>query len=97
MGKKSMGKLTADEKKIVMEAAHEAAVYERQVSLKKSVDCLNELKQNKANVVTEISPAEMARFREATKPVVEKYLKIYDDALGKELYAEIAKYRAAKK
>jgi len=97
MSKKSMDKLTADEKKIVMEAAGEAAVYERQMSLKKSIDCLNELKKNKANVVNEISPAEMVRFREATKPVVEKYLKVYDEALGKELYAEIAKYRAAKK
>ena len=96
MGKKSMDKLTADEKKIVLEAAAEAAVYERQVSLKKSIDCLNELKKNKANVVNEISPAEMVRFREATKPVVEKYLKVYDEALGKELYAEIAKYRAKK-
>ena len=48
-------------------------------------------------MVNEISPAEMVRFREATKPVVEKYLKIYDEALGKELYAEIAKYRATKK
>ncbi len=97
MSKKTFDKFNADEKKIVMEAAKEASVYERQVSIKKSNECLEQLKKSKTTVVNEISPAEMARFREATKPVVEKYLKIYDEALGKELYAEIAKYRAAKK
>ena len=97
MGKKAMDKLNADEKKIVIDSAKDASDYQRQVSLKKSVDCLEELKKSKTTVVNDISPAEMARFREATKPVVEKYLKVYDDALGKELYAEIAKYRAAKK
>ncbi len=96
MSKKTMDKLTADEKKIVMEAAKEASIYERQVSLKKSADCLEELKKSKTTVVNEVSPAEIARFREATKPVVEKYLKVYDEQLGKELYAEIAKYRAKK-
>jgi tripartite ATP-independent transporter DctP family solute receptor len=95
MSKKTMDKLTADEKKIVMEAAKEASDYERQVSLKKSADCLEELKKSKT-VVNEISPAEMARFREATKPVVDKYLKVYDEALGKELFAEIAQIRAKK-
>lgn len=96
MAKKTMDKLTADEKKVVLDAAKEATDYQRQVSLKKSADCLAELKKTKTQV-TELAPAEIARFREATKPVVEKYLKVYDEALGKELYAEIAKYRAAKK
>lgn len=95
MSKKTLDKLTADEKKIVMEAAKEASDYQRQVSLKKSADCMDELKKSKT-VVNDISPAEMTRFREASKPVVEKYLKVYDADLGKELYAEIAKYRAKK-
>ena len=89
MSKKTLDKLTADEKKIVMESAKEASDYQRQVSQKKSDDCLAELKKSKT-VVNEISPAEMVRFHEATKPVVEKYLKVYDAELGRELYAEIA-------
>ena len=64
--------------------------------MKKSADCLDELKKSKT-VVNDITPAEMLRFREASKPVVEKYLKVYDADLGRELYAEIAKYRAGKK
>ncbi len=95
ISKKTLDKLTGDEKKIVMDAAKEASDYQRQVSLKKSADCMEELKKSKT-VVNEISPAEMTRFREATKPVVEKYLKVYDAELGKELFAEIAKYRAKK-
>jgi TRAP-type transport system periplasmic protein len=96
MSKKTWEKLTADEKKIVTDAAREAAIFERQVALKKSQDTLAELKKTKTQVI-ELTPAEIARFRDANKPVTEKYLKVYDAALGKELFAEIAKYRAAKK
>lgn len=96
MGKKTLDKLSADEKKVIFDAATEATGYQREMSLKKSADCLAELKKTKTQV-TELSPAELARFREATKPVVEKYLKLYDEALGKELFAEIAKFRATKK
>lgn len=96
MSKKTIDKLSADEKKIVMDAAREASDYQRQVSLKKSADCLDELRKGKTTAVNDITPAELVRFREATRPVVEKYLKVYDAELGKELYAEIAKYRAKK-
>ena len=95
MSKKTMDKLSGDEKKIVMEAARESSDYQRQVSLRKSAECMAELKKSKT-IVNEISPAEMARFRDATKPVVDKYLKVYNEELGKELYAEIAKFRARK-
>lgn len=95
MSKKTMDKLTADEKKIVMDAAKEASDYQRKVSLKKSADCLEELKKSKTTVVNEISPAEIARFREATQPVIDKFLKVYNEDLGKLLFAEILKYRAA--
>ena len=86
----------SDRDQVIADAAKEATDYQRQVSLKKSADCLADLKKTKTQV-TELTPEEIAPFREATKPVVEKYLKVYDEALGKELYAEIAKYRAAKK
>jgi tripartite ATP-independent transporter DctP family solute receptor len=96
MSKKTWDKLTADEKRIVADSAKEASTYQRQVALKKSADSLAELKKSKT-AVNEIAPAELLRFREATKPVVEKYLAIYDPALGKELFAEIAKYRSTRK
>jgi TRAP-type C4-dicarboxylate transport system substrate-binding protein len=96
MSKKTWDKLTADEQKIVADSAKEASTYQRQVALKKSADSLAEVRKSKT-VVNDIAPAEMQRFRDAIKPVVEKYLAVYDAALGKELFAEIAKYRAANK
>jgi tripartite ATP-independent transporter DctP family solute receptor len=96
MSKKTWDKLTADEQKIVADSAKEASAFQRQVALKKSADSLAEVRKSKT-AVNDIAPAEMQRFRDATKPVVEKYLAVYDAALGKELFAEIAKYRAANK
>lgn len=96
MSKKTWDKLSADEKKVITEAAKEAAIFERQVSLKKSQDTLAELKKTKTQVI-ELTPAELAKFRDAEKPVIDKFLAIYDPVIGKELYAEIAKYRATKK
>jgi tripartite ATP-independent transporter DctP family solute receptor len=96
MSKKTWDTLSADEQKIVTDAAKEASAYQRQVALKKSADSLAELRKSKT-VVNDLSPAELQRFRDTTKPVVDKYLAIYDAALGKELFAEIAKYRSTKK
>jgi TRAP-type transport system periplasmic protein len=39
---------------------------------------------------------ELAKMKERAKPVVEKYTKLYGEPLVKELYAEVAKARAAK-
>ena len=43
-----------------------------------------------------ISAAENARFREAVKPVVDKYSKQYNEALAKEMFDQIAKIRGGK-
>jgi len=96
MSKKTWDKLSADEKKVVTDAAREAAVYQYAVSLKKSQDSLAEIRKSKTQV-TDLTPAEVAKFRDANKPVTEKFLAVYDQALGKELLADIAKYRATKK
>lgn len=92
MSKKVMDKLTPDEQKIVREAAKEASDFQRKVALKKSEDCLADLKKSKTEV-TEISPAEIARFREAVKPVVDKYSKQYNEELAKEMFDQIAQLR----
>jgi TRAP-type transport system periplasmic protein len=46
--------------------------------------------------VTEIAPAELARLRDKVKPVSEKFSKDLDQAVVKELYAEIEKARGPK-
>ena len=92
MSKKVWDTLSADQKKIIQDAATEAARYERQVNRELAAGQLAELK--KAGMqVTEISPAELQRFRDKVKPVVEKHsAKVGEDTV-KEVYAEIAKVR----
>lgn len=98
MSKKTLDRLTVDEKTVVMDAAREASAYQRQVAAGKSAECLADLEKSKTNeVITDLPLAEMARFRDAVRPVVDKYLKIYDEQLGRLLFDEIAKYRAGKK
>jgi len=91
MSKKFWDRLSADEKKIVQDAATESAKYQRTVSRKEMAVALEGLK--KAGMeVTEFSPAEIAKFTEKMKPVYEKH----GAALGstyKELTDELAKLR----
>ena len=95
MSKKTMDRLSADEQKIVREAAKEAGDFQRQIALKKSAESLEQLKKSKTEV-TEIPASEINRFRDAVKPVIDKYAKQYNEALAKEMFDEIAKLRAAK-
>ena len=83
------------QQEIVRSAAQEAGVFQRKVALQKSEECLAQLKKSKTEV-TEISAAENARFREAVKPVVDKYSKQYNEALAKEMFDQIAKIRGGK-
>jgi hypothetical protein len=46
--------------------------------------------------VVELSPAEVTRLRDKTKPVVEKFTKDINEAVVKDLYAEIEKARGKK-
>ena len=46
--------------------------------------------------VVDVSPAEIARFRAAAKPVVDKFTGDADPAVVKLLFAEIEKFRAKK-
>lgn len=95
ISKKAWDGLSTDEKKIFQEAAKEAIDFHRQQSQKKSAESLIELK--KTTQVNEVSPAEIVRMREKTQPVIDKFSKEYNEALAKELFAEIAKARGGKK
>jgi len=93
ISKKAWDKLSSDEKKIVQEAAIEARDFERRISLENTAQALAFLKSKMT--VNELSPAEMDRMREKVKPVIDKFSKEYGEALARELFAEIAKVRAA--
>ena len=86
-------KLSADERKILQDAARETSVEQRKVSREMEAKALAKAK-SQGTVVTEITPQERARLREKVKPVTEQYTKELGEALVKEIHAEIDKARA---
>lgn len=95
VSKKLWDSMSADERKILTEAAAEATKFQRQLSRGQADDALADLK--KAGMqVTEFSPEELQRMRNAVKPVVHKYSAQIGDATVKEVFAEIAKVRSGK-
>lgn len=83
-------KLNADEQKLLQEAAIEAQAYQRAVSREQAGKALEELKAEGMEV-SELSPEEVAKLRERTKPVSEKYAKEVDPAIMQQLQDELAK------
>jgi tripartite ATP-independent transporter DctP family solute receptor len=89
--KKVWDGLSADERKIVADAAVEAGRFQRQVNREAAASQLAELK--KAGMqVTEFSAAEQARLREKLKPVIDKHGAAIAATVA-ELQAELAKAR----
>jgi tripartite ATP-independent transporter DctP family solute receptor len=92
VSKKTWDGMSADEKKIVSEAAAEATTFQREVSRGAADSALESLKKA-GMTVTELPPAEVAKLREKVKPVIDKHTATVGDATVKELMAEIAKVR----
>ncbi|MCW5633018.1 MAG: TRAP transporter substrate-binding protein [Rubrivivax sp.] len=89
--KKVWDTLSADEKKIVADAAVEAGRFQRQVNRDAAASQLDQLK--KAGMqVTEFSPAEQARLRTKLAPVIDKHGAAIGATVA-ELQAELAKVR----
>ena len=92
MSKKFWDSLSADEKKVVQDAALESAKYQREVSRASAASILDALR--KAGMqVTELPPAEVAKLREKMKPVVAKHSASVGEATVKAVMAEIDKVR----
>lgn len=90
--KKVWDTLSAASQKILSDAAVEAGKYQRQVSRDAAGTALENLKKNGMNV-TELSPAELAKFREAMRPVIAKHSEIVGADTVSALQAELAKLR----
>jgi tripartite ATP-independent transporter DctP family solute receptor len=89
--KKIWDALGADEKKVLQDAATEAAQYQRQVNRDKAAGDLDALK--KAGMqVTELSAAEQAKLRDKLKPVIDKHGAAIAATVS-EMQAELAKAR----
>lgn len=90
--KKLWDTLTGDERKLLADAALEAAAYQRQQSREQAGAALSNLKKNGVQV-TEFSAAEMAKFRDKMKPVLDKHKAIVGAEVVDALQAELAKLR----
>ncbi|HTN66546.1 MAG TPA: TRAP transporter substrate-binding protein [Burkholderiaceae bacterium] len=92
VSKRFWDKLSADEKRILQESAVEARTYQRQVSRAASDKALITLKAQ-GMAINDVSPAEIQRMREVTKPVVDKFAASYDQGLVNDFHAELEKIR----
>lgn len=90
--KKVWDTLSASEKKILEDAAQEAAKYQREQSRALMATALDNIKKG-GMAVTELSPAEMAKFREKVKPVIAKHSATVGEATVAEMMAELDKLR----
>ncbi|MEY5099427.1 MAG: hypothetical protein RJA36_2146 [Pseudomonadota bacterium] len=92
MSQKAWDKLSADERKILQDAARETSADQRQVSRGMEASALANAKAQGV-LVAEISSAERAKMREKVKPVVEQQTRELGEDLVKEINAEISKVR----
>jgi len=90
--KKVWDTLTVSDRKILVDAGVEASKYQRQVARDAAGTALENLKKNGMQV-TELSALELAKFREAMKPVIAKHSEIVGADVVKALEAELAKLR----
>ena len=84
--------LSNDEKKILADAALEAGRYQRQVSREQAGRALEDLRKNGMEM-TELSSAELEKFRAKMKPVIAKHSAIVGPEVVDALTAELAKLR----
>jgi len=94
ISKKTWDKLSAAERKILEDAMAEAGAYERKVSRAAAITARKEL-ETTGMQVNDVPAATLAKMRELTQPVAEKFAASYDPAIVKIYRAEIDKVRAA--
>lgn len=90
--KKIWDTLSNDEKKILTDAAVEATKFQRQASREQAGAALDNLKMSGMQV-TELSPAEVAKFRDKMKPVIAKHSEVVGAETVSTLQGELAKLR----
>jgi TRAP-type transport system periplasmic protein len=95
VSKKFWDKLSADEKKILQDAATETALFQRKVARDEAAKTLEALKKA-GMVVHELPPAEMAKLRERGQPVADKFTQQIGADLVKQTRAQVESVRAGK-
>jgi TRAP-type C4-dicarboxylate transport system substrate-binding protein len=92
MSKKFWDSLSAAERKLIDDAADEAAKTQREAGRSALAANLDILKKNGMQV-TQFSPAEVTKLREKMKPVVAQFSANVGEATVNEVMAELAKMR----
>lgn len=92
VSKKFWDGLSADEKKIVQDAAAESIKYQREQSRSAQASILENLKKNGMQV-TELPAAEVAKLRDKMKPVIAKHSASVGEATVSAMMAELDKLR----
>ncbi len=92
ISKKFWDTLSAEEKKIVADAAQESARYQREQARGQVAAALDNMKKNGMQV-SELAPADQAKFVEKMKPVIAKHAVNVGAETVNELLAELAKVR----
>jgi len=92
VSKRFWDQLSADERKILQDAATETNPFQRETSRSMDAKAMEELK-GKGMTITDISPEERARMRDKLKPAIEKHHKTINEALVQEVDAELRKVR----
>jgi len=95
VGKKFWDSLSADEKKIFEEAAIEARDVQRKAA-RAMTEKSRKVMTDHGMQLNEIAPAEIARMRDAVKPVTDKYAAQLDPELVKAFRAELEKTKGLK-
>ena len=94
ISKKVWDKLSPEEQKILQEAAVEAGAYQRKLSRDASAVARKEL-ETKGMLINDVPAATLARMRELTKPVADKFAASYDQDVVKIYRAEMEKVQSA--
>jgi TRAP-type transport system periplasmic protein len=92
ISKKFWDGLSADEKKVVQDAASESAKYQREQSRAAAGTILESLKKNGMQV-TELPAAEVGKLRDKMKPVIAKHSASVGEATVNSMMAELDKLR----
>jgi len=95
VSKKVWDKLSPADQKILKDAAVEAGAYERKLSRDAAAGARKEL-EAKGMLVNDVPAATLAKMRDLTKPVGEKFAASYDQALVKIYRAEMDKIQSAR-
>ena len=95
VSKKFWDKLSADEKKILQDAASETAVFQRKVARDEAAKSLEELKK-RGMTVHQLSADDVAKLRERAQPVIAKFSKEIGEPLVQEVRTQIAAVRTGK-